>query len=95
MIAGMALAEPNDQNSGTASHSRSSAVEMLPLADVEAVGQQWPVRQGHALGRGGGARGVEDEADVVRCDRGLRPRQRRGIDAAAARQEFRRAEGAG
>ena len=26
MIAGMALAEPNDQNSGTASHSRSSAV---------------------------------------------------------------------
>ena len=69
--------------------------EMLPLADVEAVGQQGPVRQRHALGRGGGARGVEDEADVVRCDRSLRLRQRRAIDAGAARQELRRAEGAG
>ena len=50
MIAGSALAEPNDQNSGTASHSRSSARQVLPLADVEAVGDHGPCASVTPLG---------------------------------------------
>ena len=48
-IAGNALAEPNDQKSGTDSQSRSAGGEALALADVEAVVEDAAVRERHAL----------------------------------------------
>ena len=84
-MAGSALAEPNDQKSGTDSQSRSAASQVLALADVEAVVEHAAVRERDALGRGRGARRVEDEGHVGRrYDRSARSASA-ALDAAGAR----------
>ena len=50
MIAGIALAEPNDTEQRHRQPQPVLGREVLPLADVEAVGWRGPVRQVTPLG---------------------------------------------
>src|SRR5262245_30336093 len=86
---GSALADPNDQNSGTASQTRSTAVR---CKRIEGVGDERAVRQGHAFGRRGRARGIEDVADVLGPHLALRGSEFRGADTASLARRNRRAK---
>ena len=69
--------------------------QMHALADIKAIGDQRPVRQGHPFGRSGGARGVEDVADVLRRHSLLRGSERGCIHRCALHQELRQRENTG
>src|SRR5271169_2891528 len=95
MIAGTAFAEPNDQESGTASHSRSVARRCCrwPMSKLLAI--SGPCARVTPLGAAVRSRSVKDVADVAYCYGPLRGGECRRIDRRPLDQKLRQRDNSG